>query len=86
VLRAHGVFVDENSDGAYELIREEFAECHVLEATIWKREIRYFWRKLNIPIHHFWHPEEAEKFARLKTGAEAEIRVKKQKKDDKALE
>jgi hypothetical protein len=51
----------------------------VLEKHIWKKQIRYFWRKLHIPIHHFWHPEEAERAAKLKAVAQAKVQAKKEK-------
>ena len=87
MLRAHDVFVIEQSDGVYDLIRGEFAESQVLEETIWKKQIRYFQFKLKIPIHHFWHPEEAEKGARLKAEAAAKALAKKEKEEkDEALE
>lgn len=59
------------------MIRGDFAEYHVLEERIEKKEIRYYWWKLKIPIHHFWHPDEAEKGARLRAETKAEIKLKK---------
>lgn len=72
-MRAHGVFIDE-VEGGYEMIRGDFAEYHVLEERIEKKEIRYYWRKLKIPIHHFWHPGEAEKGAKIRAARDAKDR------------
>lgn len=58
------------------MIRGDFAECHALEERIEKKEIRYYWRKLKIPIHHFWHPDEAEKGARERIEIEVKAKAK----------
>jgi hypothetical protein len=62
VLKAHKVFVHEvdSGTGEYDIIRGEFLETHVLRGHICKKLTQYFARKLDIPIHHFWHPEAAE--------------------------
>jgi hypothetical protein len=73
-------------EGLFELIRGEFAESRVLEKEIYPKQIRYFQRKLKIPIHHFWHPEEAEKGAQLKIEAEAKVKIKKETESNEAPE
>jgi hypothetical protein len=71
------VFVEPGEDGkTYTIIREEFMESVVLEDEIWQRQIRYFERKLKIPIHHFWHPEAAEQEAEAKVKSEADAEVR----------
>jgi lipase chaperone LimK len=62
-LRAHGVsaFLEDESRQAYTLERGEFFESAILSGEISARYLQYLKRKLDIPIHHFWHPEEAEK-------------------------
>jgi hypothetical protein len=87
VLRAHGVFVADNGDGkTFSLMRGDFVEVQILEGMIQPKRIRYFWRKLQIPIHHFWHPEEAEKDAELRVKAGIKTEARKEDENDEALE
>lgn len=57
----------------------------MLEDEIHPKQIRYFSRKLNIPIHHFWHPEVAEKEAeaKIRSDADAEVRAEVRSKPPK---
>jgi len=72
VLRDHRVFVslDDDETHTYTIMRGDFLESHVLKGEVVPRLLQYFSRKLNIPIHHFWHPEASE--AEAKTRAETE--------------
>jgi hypothetical protein len=80
VLKANDVVVLDQGDGkTFSILRDDFAEVKILEGEIQPKMIRYFWRKLGIAIHHFWHPEMAE--------ADQEARRKKlADSNDKALE
>jgi len=51
-------------------------ESRVLSEEIRPQEIRYYERKLEIPIHHFWHPDAAEQEAEAKTRSEADAGVR----------
>jgi hypothetical protein len=62
-LKAHGVYVADQGDGSYLITRGDFVEIQILDGAIQRKKIWYFQRKLNIPIHHFWHPEAAEEQA-----------------------
>lgn len=71
------MFVEAQSDGkAHTIIRDEFKESVLLEDEIRRKQIRYFERKLKIPIHHFWHPEAAEQEAEAKAKSEADAEVR----------
>lgn len=77
----------EHADGkTYTIIRDQFMESHIFESEIHPKQIRYFWRKLEIPIHHFWHPEVAEQEAeaKVKTDADAEVRADVRSKPPKS--
>lgn len=67
MLRAHGAFVSVENDGkAHTIIRDDFMAVEILEDEVRLRMVRTFARRLNIPIHHFFHPEEAESEVKAK--------------------
>lgn len=74
VLKAHKVFVSLDAKEAhmFTLVKGEFLESHVLKGEVVPRLLQYFSRKLNIPIHHFWHPEVPEAEAEAQAEAEKE--------------
>ncbi len=69
VFKAHRVstyLVDEKTH-KYTLERDDFMETVILTDEVVSRYLQYFKRKLKIPIHHFWHPEQAEKDCECET-------------------
>lgn len=62
-LKAHKVFValvDEKTQ-TYTIEHGSFMETVVFTPKgVGKRYLQRLKRKLNVPIHHFWNPEQAE--------------------------
>ena len=62
VLKAHKVNVSlvDKATQTYMFERGDFIEQAILTEVVGKRYLQYLKRKLDIPIHHFWNPEDAE--------------------------
>jgi hypothetical protein len=69
-LKAHrvSVFLDDGKTHLYALERDDFFEKRVIPEFTPMWILNYFKRKLDIPIQHFWRPEDAELDAKKKTG------------------
>ena len=62
VLRAHKVAVTlkEPQNSLYTMERGDFFEEAVLTGIVSKKYLFYLKRKCDIPISHFWNPDQAE--------------------------
>jgi len=62
VLKSRGVLValTDASTQTYTIEKGDFLECHVLKGEVVAKLLHYFKRKLGIPIHLFWNPDQLD--------------------------